>query len=130
MKFVIIQRIFTLLFILLLIALFIFPSQLIHSVYLSAAEDIHSAISAAESDNMQKAAMYSKRVLDLLEDKAVRIKWFVNHSIVNEVILEAELTYKLCLLDDKNAAVAALIALQTAMEALHEVEHFNGNTLL
>lgn len=130
MKFIIIQRICTVLFILILLALFIFPSTYIQSIYEQASTYTSSAIGAAQNDDMPLAGQYAADIVELLNTSSNKIKRFVNHSVVNEAMSEAIIAQKMCLLDDKNAAVAALIALQGALDSLYEIEHFKGNTLL
>lgn len=130
MKFIIIQRICTVLFILILLALFIFPSTYIQSIYEQASTYTSSAIGAAQNDDMPLAGQYAADIVELLNTSSNKIKRFVNHSVVNEAMSEAITAQKMCLLDDKNAAVAALIALQGALDSLYEIEHFKGNTLL
>ncbi|MDO4565384.1 MAG: DUF4363 family protein [Clostridia bacterium] len=130
MKFVFVQRFFTLVFIAALIVLFILPSSLIHSTYEQVILDIDRAQSSLEQEDYDAALTSIGAIYELLNSRARRIKWFVNHGVVNEALLEAELAYKMCVQQDKEASLAALIALKSALNALDDIEHFDVNTFL
>ncbi|MDO4543013.1 MAG: DUF4363 family protein [Clostridia bacterium] len=130
MKFIVVQRIFTVVFIIILILLFTLPCSLIHSTYNDVVTDIDGALSALDEDNFELAAHHAGKINELLSERSPKIKWFVNHGVVNEAVLEAVLAEKMCILEDREAAVAAFIALKSALNALDDIEYFDFNTFL
>ncbi|MDD3401588.1 MAG: DUF4363 family protein [Eubacteriales bacterium] len=130
MKFVIIQRTCTILFVLFLVFIFIFPSYYIKTTCIDVSAHIDAALEAAQNGDLTTAHEQTVVLGSILDKRVQKIKWFVNHSIVNEVILEANLANESALENDQNAVIAALIALQNSLDVLSEIELFDGNNIL
>lgn len=130
MGFSIFRACMTVLFCLLLLGLFIVPSQTVKAFSDEAERQIAIAERALQSNDLPEAERACGALCALMDNNMLALERFMNHEIVDALGAAFEIAYAAVRIGDAHAAFEALAEAGTTLERLCGIELFSPNSLL
>lgn len=128
--FVFVQRCATILIIIALILLFIFPQRFVNQSCRDMICLIDYALDYLQAGDIHSASVVCSQLVALYRLDAPRLKRFINHSAINAIGLCLEPALRLAELEDRIACSEKLSEAKQAIMHISEIERFEWNTLL
>ncbi len=130
MGFSIFRACMTILFCLMLLALFFFPSHMLRGFADNLEAHIARAEQALEQNDLTAAERECRALTDGMDEHMQALERFLNHEIVDALGAALEIAHAAVRIGDAHAAYEALAEAGTTLERLKGIELFSPNSLL
>lgn len=130
MGFTIFRACMTILFCILLLAMFIFPSQMLKAFSDDAEGHMQNAMDALTKDDLERAEAECYALVGQMDRHMPALERFLNHEVVDALAATFEIAYAAVRIGDAHAAFEALAEAKTTLDRLRGIELFSPNSLL